>query len=281
MLAARPAAQPARLAFPPPRHAHAQQHALFQVAAVAATSRQRLSARSVPRKKGGDGPLTSATRPTARPARPARAQPAADATASPSAAAMLPPAPHRVALFAAYASASLALSRTLPPPAAVALVATLWLGFVLAISFTEAWVKFKAPSLTRAAAVDAGRHVFAALNAVEAGLGVGLVTGLAAGRAGGAAARLAGVAVGVLGVGVAWLTPALDARARALIGAAAGAPPPPTPPTPAWLHGAYVAGEVAKALALAALVRLVGGPLVGADAGAGLAAAGRALAGAG
>jgi hypothetical protein len=43
----------------------------------------------------------------------------------------------------------------------------LWLGFVLAISFTEAWVKFKAPFLPRHYGLDVGRTVFPVLNAIE------------------------------------------------------------------------------------------------------------------
>ena len=47
---------------------------------------------------------------------------------------------------------------------------TLWMGFVLAISFMEGWLKFQAPFLPRHLALDVGRHIFAALNAVEMGL---------------------------------------------------------------------------------------------------------------
>lgn len=198
---------------------------------------------------------------------------------------MLPPTPHRAVLFTAYAAASLTAAAALPPPAAVALTATLWLGFVLSISFMEAWVKFRAPTLSKAAGVDAGRHVFAALNAVEAGLGVGLVAALVQGGAAGPVARLAALALSTLGMGIAFLTPALDVRARAIItasvAAAAGSPPGAAaahqPLPPAWLHGAYVAGDAVKVACLCALVRLVGGPL--ASPGAGLVAAGRALAG--
>lgn len=43
----------------------------------------------------------------------------------------------------------------------------LWLGFVLAISFTEAWVKFRAPFLPRYCGLDVGRTVFPVLNAIE------------------------------------------------------------------------------------------------------------------
>ncbi|TMW60061.1 hypothetical protein Poli38472_000103 [Pythium oligandrum] len=62
----------------------------------------------------------------------------------------------------------------LAPIASATFLAILWLGFVLAISFTEAWIKFRAPFISRYLALDVGRVVFAALNAVEAGLCLGL-----------------------------------------------------------------------------------------------------------
>ena len=42
-----------------------------------------------------------------------------------------------------------------------------WAGFILAISFMEAWVKFRAESLEFATGLDVGMHVFGALNMVE------------------------------------------------------------------------------------------------------------------
>jgi hypothetical protein len=53
----------------------------------------------------------------------------------------------------------------------------LWAGMVLAISFLEAWVKFKAPFLRKHVAVDVGRHVFCALNTVELAISTSLWTG--------------------------------------------------------------------------------------------------------
>ncbi|KAJ1425183.1 hypothetical protein B484DRAFT_451204 [Ochromonadaceae sp. CCMP2298] len=46
-------------------------------------------------------------------------------------------------------------------------VALVWCSFVLAISLMEAWVKFKAPSITKAVALDVGKKVFRCLNIVE------------------------------------------------------------------------------------------------------------------
>ncbi|MFA9372142.1 MAG: hypothetical protein ACERIH_10575 [Labilibaculum antarcticum] len=42
-----------------------------------------------------------------------------------------------------------------------------WIGFLLAISFMEAWVKFRAESLDLPTGLDVGMHVFGALNLVE------------------------------------------------------------------------------------------------------------------
>lgn len=50
----------------------------------------------------------------------------------------------------------------------IALIAVfLWIGFVCAISFMEAWLKFRAPGITLPLGLGIGRLVFAALNKVE------------------------------------------------------------------------------------------------------------------
>ena len=50
----------------------------------------------------------------------------------------------------------------------IALVATyLWIGFVVAISFMEAWLKFRAPGVNLQIGLGIGRLVFNALNKVE------------------------------------------------------------------------------------------------------------------
>lgn len=43
----------------------------------------------------------------------------------------------------------------------------LWLGFVFAISFMEAWIKFRAPGMTLQIGLGIGRLVFNALNKIE------------------------------------------------------------------------------------------------------------------
>jgi len=88
--------------------------------------------------------------------------------------------PHEVAIFAFYGAAGtisnvVALSKgytyyTHANSKIDAAICLVWSSFVMAISFMEAWVKFKAPFLRRHIALDVGRHVFAALNAAELGL---------------------------------------------------------------------------------------------------------------
>jgi hypothetical protein len=51
--------------------------------------------------------------------------------------------------------------------AVVAFCMMLWAGLLVAISFTEAWVKFRSKVLERYVALDVGRRVFDALNTLE------------------------------------------------------------------------------------------------------------------
>lgn len=65
--------------------------------------------------------------------------------------------------------------------AAIAAALTfVWLGLVLAISFLEAPLKFRAPGVTLQIGVGIGRLVFRALNTVEALLAVGILIALVA-----------------------------------------------------------------------------------------------------
>ncbi|OJW85043.1 MAG: hypothetical protein BGO69_01635 [Bacteroidetes bacterium 46-16] len=58
------------------------------------------------------------------------------------------------------------MNTTVEQPVAVACLFT-WIGFVCAISFMEAWLKFRAPGVTLPIGLGIGRLVFAALNKVE------------------------------------------------------------------------------------------------------------------
>ena len=125
----------------------------------------------------------------------------------------------------------------------------LWLGMVLAISFLEAPVKFRAPGITVELGVGIGRLVFRALNSVELVLAVALTVALVV------AGSLEGVPVAsvvlviaawvVLLAQVAVLRPLMDRKVRA------GSTSPSMPRT--RLHFGYIGLELAKVGVLVAL----------------------------
>jgi hypothetical protein len=103
--------------------------------------------------------------------------------------------------------------------AVAAAVAFVWLGMVLAISFLEAPLKFRAPGVTIPLGLGIGRLVFRALNAVEAVLAAVLAVCLAVGRPGAGTVVAAAVAVVVLLLQVLAVRPALTRRSdRVLAG---------------------------------------------------------------
>ncbi|MFD0805189.1 hypothetical protein ACFQ0K_03755 [Nocardioides caeni] len=139
-------------------------------------------------------------------------------------------------------------------PVAVAVAATfLWLGMVLAISFVEAPLKFRAPGVTLPIGLGIGRLVFRALNACEAALAVAVVVGLVVGEPTGGAPVALGVAVVVLLLQLVAIRPALGRRSDAVLAGTTGDATGPSSHAHLW----YVAAEVVKVLALA-----VGGVLL-------------------
>ena len=120
-----------------------------------------------------------------------------------------------------------------------------WWGMVLAISFLEAPLKFRAPGITLPLGLGIGRLVFRALNIAEIVLATALaVIGAGTGLPSAGWLLLAGLAV-LLAVQVLLLRPRLDRRALQIL---AGRSVPPS-----RQHLAYVALEGAKAIALPAL----------------------------
>ena len=126
-----------------------------------------------------------------------------------------------------------------------------WLGMVLAISFLEAPLKFRAPGITIPLGVGIGRLVFRALNIAEAVLWLAVLAGLLLRAADASPAQLALVVlVGVdLGLGALVLRPLMDRKVRTE-GSADHAPR-------TRLHLGYIALEVVKVGLLVALGVLV------------------------
>ena len=126
--------------------------------------------------------------------------------------------------------------------AVVGAVAAVWLGMVLAISFLEAPLKFRAPGITLALGLGIGRLVFAALNRVEVVLAVVIVIGAAPGPRPVGLIMGGAVAVGALVAQLVLVRPLLVRRSNRVLNGEQG------PRSRA--HHAYVALEVVKVLAL-------------------------------
>lgn len=121
--------------------------------------------------------------------------------------------------------------------------AFVWLGMVLAISFIEAPLKFRAPGITIELGVGIGRLVFKALNVVECALAAVVLVALALGGRAAALAWTLGVALAVIVVlDVAVLRPRMDRRVSG--GTLSEAMPRHT------LHVTYVGLEVLKVIGL-------------------------------
>ncbi|MFE0517853.1 hypothetical protein [Streptomyces sp. NPDC058954] len=124
-------------------------------------------------------------------------------------------------------------------------VTFLWLGMVLAISFLEAPLKFRAPGVTIPIGLGIGRLVFRALNLVEAVLAVALVGAVAVGdRPVGVVGPVVAVIV-LLAAQLIVVRPRLNRRSDRVL---AGEDVPRSRE-----HLYYVGLEVAKVVALVAL----------------------------
>lgn len=131
----------------------------------------------------------------------------------------------------------------------VAAAATLlWLGMVLAISFLEAPLKFRAPGLEPRVGLAIGRIVFRALNIAELVWAVVLAACLIIGPRTVAVTTLAGVLGAVLVVQLAVVRPRLNRRSDRIL---AGEGDTDAPRSHA--HHAYLGLEVLKVAALVAL----------------------------
>jgi len=129
--------------------------------------------------------------------------------------------------------------------ALAAAVVFVWLGMVLAISFLEAPLKFRAPGVTIQIGLGIGRLVFRALNFCEVLLAALALAALVFGRATLGAALALGVAVAALGVQVVGVRPVLTRRSDAVLADAAAAGSGRS-----HAHLGYVVLEVVKVVAL-------------------------------
>ncbi|MFZ7170802.1 MAG: hypothetical protein ACO1G2_11535 [Bacteroidota bacterium] len=135
----------------------------------------------------------------------------------------------------------------------LALIAsTLWIGFVSAISFIEAWLKFKAPGVTIPLGLGIGRLVFNALNKIEWVLATLIICNLILAKeqfinpikSGHGVFYL--IPVFILLFQTVWLLPQLDARAQMHLNRQ-------TVP-PSKMHFVYVGLEIVKVVFLATFI---------------------------
>lgn len=102
----------------------------------------------------------------------------------------------------------------------LAIISTfLWIGFVCAISFMEAWLKFRAPGVTLPIGLGIGRLVFGALNIVEWIFALIIISNLFYAKTKLLTTQntLYIIALLMLMMETIWALPALDARAELYI----------------------------------------------------------------
>lgn len=126
--------------------------------------------------------------------------------------------------------------------AGLRLAVPLWAGLAIGISFIEAPVKFQAPSLTTAAGLDVGRHVFAASHLAQLALAAAVIACAWLSPAPRRVRLPLGIAAAALLIQHLALLPVLDERARIVI--AGGTPAGGSP------HVLYILLEVVKVLLL-------------------------------
>jgi hypothetical protein len=127
-------------------------------------------------------------------------------------------------------------------PAITVAVTFVWLGMVLAISFLEAPLKFRAPNVTLQIGLGIGRLVFRALNIAEVGFALVIVAIVVAGPTSTRSAAALSVVIVALALQLIAVRPRLTRRSDEVL---AGLNAPRS-----RAHYAYVGLDVIKVVAL-------------------------------
>ncbi len=124
----------------------------------------------------------------------------------------------------------------------------LWIGFLLAISFMEAWLKFRAPGVTLAIGLGIGRIIFNTLNKIEwIFLCIcGIITAIEVAYIGNTILVFLACLSAILMLQTFWLLPKLDARAERHIQG--------MEVEKSYLHICYFLGETFKLIILVLLI---------------------------
>jgi hypothetical protein len=129
-------------------------------------------------------------------------------------------------------------------PAVAVAITFVWLGMVLAISFLEAPLKFRAPNVTVQIGLGIGRLVFRALNTVEVGFALVILAIVVAGPTPARIAAAFAVALAALAIQLVAVRPGLARRSDKVL---AGLDAPRS-----RSHYVYVGLEAVKVVALIA-----------------------------
>jgi hypothetical protein len=127
-------------------------------------------------------------------------------------------------------------------PAIAVAVTFVWLGMVLAISFLEAPLKFRAPNVTLQIGLGIGRLVFRALNTVEVGFALVILAIVLAGPTSARIAVAFFVAFAALAIQLIGVRPQLTRRSDEVLAGSEG--------PRSRGHYAYVGLEVVKVVGL-------------------------------
>ncbi|MEX3646077.1 hypothetical protein [Mycolicibacterium porcinum] len=133
-------------------------------------------------------------------------------------------------------------------PALAVAVTFCWLGMVLAISFIEAPLKFRAPGVTLQIGLGIGRRVFRALNSVETVFASIVLVTLAVQRPSTAVIAAFAAAIAALAVQLIAVRPKLTQRSDAVLAVAPGEEASGR----SQAHYYYVGFELVKVIALLA-----------------------------
>lgn len=125
-----------------------------------------------------------------------------------------------------------------------------WLGMVVAISFVEAPLKFRAPGVSLQIGLGIGRLVFRALNTIEAVLAVALLAAIAADPPITTTTVAIGAVVAALTVQVLAVRPWLARRSNAVLAAPAAPTGSVDPSRRSRAHYGYVGLELVKGAGL-------------------------------
>jgi len=128
---------------------------------------------------------------------------------------------------------------------ALNVLALVWAGMLLGVSFLATPAKFLAPSLSLPVALDVGRQTFALFSVVEIVAASALLAAAILGRSERLIPILAASVGSLVALEFVWLLPALDARVEIILRGG-------TPETSS-LHSLYIVFEAAKLVLLGAI----------------------------